>query len=118
MTPAMSRKRHALVGDPVIAGCCGPLLQREPVEPGRVEPVHRGPAIQPFAHVDRKALFTREVDQDGTKPWSPSPWTDGGRRTTDTRTPRAASEAAASSEATRGIAVEVGISSSVRGGPA
>ncbi len=48
----------------------------------------------------------------GTKPWSPSPCTDGARRTTDDRTPCRASVMAASSDATRGRAGS-GTSSSV-----
>jgi hypothetical protein len=60
------------------------------------------------AYIRRKALFTRGTDQkwnEGVIAW---PCTVGGRRTTDARTPRAASEAAASSEATRGIVVGAG----------
>jgi hypothetical protein len=48
--------------------------------------------------------FSRAIPvKRGTKPWSRSPWTDGGRRTTVPRPPRAAIEAAATSEATRRI---------------
>src|SRR6266702_7187320 len=42
----------------------------------------------------------------GTKPWSPSPCTDGGSRTTDERTPRSASAIAAFSDAIRGTTDE------------
>ncbi|MDB6045180.1 MAG: hypothetical protein JWM63_3731 [Gammaproteobacteria bacterium] len=34
-------ERHTLVGDPVIPGSCGTLLEYEPVEMGSIEAVHR-----------------------------------------------------------------------------
>ena len=50
-------ERHALVGDRVIPGPRRALLQRQPEETGRIEPVHRGPAVEPVAHVRRNALL-------------------------------------------------------------
>ena len=44
----------------------------------------------------------------GTKPWSSSPWTDGGRRTNEARTPRDAIANVASSDAMRNAAAEPG----------
>src|ERR1700752_554008 len=42
---------------------CGTLLQHEPVEMSRIEPVHRGPAVEPVAHKRRNALLTRETNE-------------------------------------------------------
>src|SRR5260370_22034894 len=52
-------ERHALVGDPVIFGSRGTLLQHESVEMGSIEPVHRGPAVEPVPHVRPNAFLTR-----------------------------------------------------------
>src|SRR6266850_1837043 len=56
-------ERHALFGDRVILGHYGLLLKHEPVETSCIEPMHRGPAIEPVAHIGRNALLTRETDE-------------------------------------------------------
>jgi hypothetical protein len=109
--------RHALVGDPVISGSRSTLLKHEPVEVCSIEPVHRGPAVEPLTHIRRNALFRAMPMMVGTKPWSPSPWTVGGRRITDTCTPRSATEAAACSEARGDVENWLHLLRS-RGGPA
>ncbi len=63
MTPRDIAERHALVGDRVIPGSRRALLDRQPVETGRIEPVHRGPAIQPVTHIRRNTLLTRDLDE-------------------------------------------------------
>ena len=40
---------HAFFSDTVIPGPCETLLRHEPVEMRSIEPVHRGPAVEPFA---------------------------------------------------------------------
>src|SRR4051812_22490604 len=55
--------RYALIGDAMISGCKGPLLNREPVQMSSIEPVHCGPAITTVAHVRRNTFLTRDVDQ-------------------------------------------------------
>src|ERR1044071_635158 len=60
-------KRHTLIGDPVKPGSRGTLFQRQPEEMGRVEPMHRGPAVESVAHIGRNALFTREADEERDK---------------------------------------------------
>jgi len=55
--------RHALVGDPVKPGSRGTLLKRQPEEMGSIEPVHRGPAVEPITHIGRNALFTCDADE-------------------------------------------------------
>ena len=42
---------NALLGDRVIPSSCFLLLQRQPVEPASIEPVHRGPAVEPLARI-------------------------------------------------------------------
>ena len=64
ITSAMSLDGHALVGDPVIPGAGGALLERQPVEAGGIEPVHGGPAVVPVAHIGREALLARDGDED------------------------------------------------------
>jgi hypothetical protein len=60
-----------------------------------VEPAHRGPAVEPVAHIRRDTLLTRETDEG----WNETVVAvGGGSRTTDTRTPRAATAAAACPE--------------------
>ena len=44
-------KRHALVGDSVISGAGGTLLERQPEEMGGIEPVNRWPAVESVAHI-------------------------------------------------------------------
>ena len=85
-------ERDALFGDPVIPAARNTLLEHEAVETGRIEPVHGRPAVESLAQIGRGALLP------------PSPWTEGGRRTIDTRAPV---ERAACSE-TRGIAEPAG----------
>ena len=55
--------RHALVGHPVIPGSRGALLERQPEEAGRIELVHRGPAVPSVTHVRREAVLTRDGDE-------------------------------------------------------
>ena len=57
-------ERHALFGDPVIAGIGGAVFKRKPVEMSRIEPVHRRPTVEPVAHIGRNALLTRDGDKD------------------------------------------------------
>ena len=90
--------RNALVGDPVVPGARCTLLERQPEKMGGVDPVHAGPAIEPFANVSRFALLPSDGDQARNEPVVAVPCTEGARRTTDARTPLAATEAAASSE--------------------
>src|ERR1700756_4020295 len=56
-------ERHALFGDAVITGSRGTLLEHQPEEMGGVEPVHRGPAVESFAHIRRNTLLTGETDE-------------------------------------------------------
>ena len=58
-------KRHALFGDRVITGSRRTLLKRQPVETGGIEPVHRGPAVEPVADIRRDALLAGQSDQVG-----------------------------------------------------
>ena len=62
MTSAISR-RHAFLGDAVIACARVALFEREPVEVRRVEPVHPWPAVEPVADISRHAFFTRDGDE-------------------------------------------------------
>jgi len=54
---------HTLVGDAVIAGSRRTLLQCQPVEWTSIEPVHRGPAVEPVTHICRNPVLAREVDE-------------------------------------------------------
>ena len=56
-------RRDPLVGDPVVVGRGGALLQREPVETGSIEPVHCGPAVHPVAYIGRNTLLARDADE-------------------------------------------------------
>ena len=56
-------QRHALFGDRVIPRSRGALLKREPVEGGSIEPVHRGPAVEPVAHIRRNTLLASHTDE-------------------------------------------------------
>ena len=104
-------ERNPFVGYCVIAWCGRAILQHEPVETSSIEPVHCGPAIEPVLDIRLNTLFAIDVDEERNNPWSPLPWTEGGRRSTDRRAPRAAAEAEASSDL-RGK-VELAASSSV-----
>jgi hypothetical protein len=42
---------YTLIGDSVISGSRGALLQHEPVKMGRIEPMHRGPAATTVAYI-------------------------------------------------------------------
>ncbi len=56
---------QACLRDGVIPGTCsGTLLERQPVKVSGIEPVHRGPAIAPVAHIGRDALFAGDCDED------------------------------------------------------
>jgi hypothetical protein len=54
---------QVLFGDLLHLGSCGTLLKHEPVEMSSIELVHRGPAVEPVAHIRRNALLTRETDE-------------------------------------------------------
>ena len=58
---------HALIGDSVIPGSGGTLLEHQPVEMGRVEAVHRGPAVEPVANIRRNSLLTRDANEGRNK---------------------------------------------------
>src|SRR5258708_35609238 len=55
--------RHTLVGDPVKPRSRRSFLERQPEEMGGIEPVHRGPAVEPVTGIRGNALFTRDADQ-------------------------------------------------------
>jgi hypothetical protein len=99
-------ERQALVGDPMIPGSRGTLLEHEPVEMSRIEPVHGGPAVEPFAEIGRSALLTRKTDEERDEAVIAAPCTDGGRQAA--RTPlREAIAKAASSDGMRYAAGEL-----------
>ena len=56
-------ERHALFGDAMIPGSRGTLLKHEPVKMSSIEPMHRGPAVEPIAYLDRNALLTCNADE-------------------------------------------------------
>src|ERR1700756_1899193 len=41
----------------------GALLERKPVDPGSIKPMHRRPAVKPFPYIGRYALLAREIDE-------------------------------------------------------
>src|SRR5215472_18084798 len=55
--------RHALLGDPMKPDSRPTLLERQPEEVRSIEPVHRGPAVEPLADICRDALLTRSGDE-------------------------------------------------------
>src|SRR5882724_561006 len=55
--------RHALVSDAVIRGARNTLLKNKPVKVSSIEPMHRGPAIEPVPYKCGNALFTCNADQ-------------------------------------------------------
>ena len=56
-------KRHAFFCDRVITGSGGTLLKRQSIEMGGIEPVHRGPAVEPVADIGRDTLLAGNSDQ-------------------------------------------------------
>jgi hypothetical protein len=56
-------EQHTLLGNRVITVAAGPPFNGKPVDGSRIQPVHRGPAVEPFADIGRHALFAREVDE-------------------------------------------------------
>ena len=56
-------ERHALVADRVQPGARGRGLQGQPEQARGIEPVHRGPAVGPVAHVGGQALGAGDADQ-------------------------------------------------------
>ena len=54
---------HAFVGDRVIPGSRSALLERQPEQVGRVEPVHRGPAVASIRYIGGNALVAGEIDE-------------------------------------------------------
>jgi glyoxylase-like metal-dependent hydrolase (beta-lactamase superfamily II) len=77
---------------------------------GSIEPVNPGPTVQPVTHIRRNALFTRDSDE-GRNEGVIAVAMYLRSRTTDARTPRAASDAAVASDA-RGYEAEVGTGAS------
>src|SRR4029077_9915077 len=55
--------RYALVGHAVIPCSDGTFLVHEPVEMSSIQPVHRGPAVEPVAYKCGNALFSCNADQ-------------------------------------------------------
>src|SRR5580700_10096010 len=55
--------RHALVGHTVIPSSDGTLLKREAVEMSSIEPMYRGPAVEPITYIRRNTLFTCDANQ-------------------------------------------------------
>jgi len=58
-------KRHALIGDPVKPRSARTLFKREPEKMRRIEPVHRGPAVDPVTHIRRNTRVARDADESG-----------------------------------------------------
>ena len=83
-------------------------LHCQPIEQRRIQPMHCRPAVKSLAHIARDGLLSGRINQAGTKPRSRSPWTVGGRRITDARTPRDAIDMLISSEVLRSAALEAG----------
>ena len=109
--------RHSLFSDRVIPGACLLLLQRQPVETGGIENVHRGQRLSP-SPTYAETPFSRARSTKGVmRPCLTVLWT-WGSRTTDTFLPAADTEAPANSEAFRGLG-RLGLKvSSVAGRPA
>src|SRR4029077_786538 len=61
-------ERHALFRDPVIPGSRSALLERQPEQIGRIEPVHRGPAVASIAYIRGNALVAGEIDEQRHEP--------------------------------------------------
>src|SRR6266576_5400138 len=55
--------RYALGGDAVIRSSSSTSLKHEPVKVSRIEPMHRGPAIETVPYKCGNALFTCDADQ-------------------------------------------------------
>ena len=55
--------RNSLIGDAMIPASGGPVLEHEPVEMSSIEPMYRGPAVEPLSDVCGNALFTGDADQ-------------------------------------------------------
>jgi hypothetical protein len=56
---------HSLFGHRMIPGAFFVLLQRQPVEPSGVQPVHRGPAVESFTDIRRNTLLASQCNQVG-----------------------------------------------------
>src|SRR5271155_1741886 len=56
-------RRYALIGHAVIPCSDGTLLEHEPVETSSIEPMHRGPAVEPVAYKCGNALFACDANQ-------------------------------------------------------
>ena len=67
MTSAMSRAALPLRRLHDTGRSCVCLLQRQPVQPGSIEAVSRGPAVEPVADVRRNTLFARDLDRIGNE---------------------------------------------------
>src|SRR5271154_1368664 len=57
--------RYALIGHTVVPCTSRFSLEREPIEMSSIEPVHRGPAVEPIPDICGNALFACDADQ----PW-------------------------------------------------
>jgi len=55
--------RNALFRDRMILGSSSTLFQRQPIEAGSIEHVHRGPAVAPVTDIRRGALLAGYIDQ-------------------------------------------------------
>jgi hypothetical protein len=91
-------ERHALFGDGMERATGGSPLQREPIDAGRVEPVHGRPAVEPVADIGRYALLARELDEPRNEAVIAMAMDRRASRTVDARTPRFTSAAVAASD--------------------
>src|ERR1700722_10440317 len=55
--------RYALVNHTVVPCSDGTFLEHESVEMSSIQPVHRGPAVEPVAYKCGNALFTCDANQ-------------------------------------------------------
>src|SRR5581483_8307533 len=56
-------ERHSFVANPMIPRAGRTLLDDEPIEVRRIEPVHGGPTIVALVHVRRRVLVTGDADE-------------------------------------------------------
>jgi hypothetical protein len=60
--------RHALIRHAVISGCNGGFLERESVETSCIDPMHRGPPVEPVAYNAETPFSRAMLIRRGTKP--------------------------------------------------
>ncbi len=58
-------ERHALLRNRVERPAFSTALERKPINPSRVEPMHSGPAIVPSANIGGHAFLSRNIDKAG-----------------------------------------------------